>query len=65
MLFRLGVLPERYIKRRVIIKSDNIGIRGLNKGVSAVAIRQMTKWGSRFGIFATLMFKEFQGLSKN
>ncbi|KAI9291715.1 mitochondrial carrier [Neoconidiobolus thromboides FSU 785] len=26
------------------------GIRGLNKGVSAVAIRQMTNWGSRFGI---------------
>ncbi|OMH83843.1 Citrate/oxoglutarate carrier protein [Zancudomyces culisetae] len=26
------------------------GIRGLNRGVSAVAIRQMTNWGSRFGI---------------
>ncbi|KXN72495.1 mitochondrial carrier protein [Conidiobolus coronatus NRRL 28638] len=26
------------------------GILGLNKGVSAVAIRQMTNWGSRFGI---------------
>ncbi|RKP10598.1 mitochondrial carrier domain-containing protein [Thamnocephalis sphaerospora] len=26
------------------------GIRGLNKGVSAVAVRQMTNWGSRFGI---------------
>jgi hypothetical protein len=26
------------------------GIRGLNKGVSAVAIRQMTNWGSRLGI---------------
>ena len=26
------------------------GIRGLNKGVSAVALRQMTNWGSRFGI---------------
>jgi hypothetical protein len=25
------------------------GIRGLNKGVSAVALRQMTNWGSRFG----------------
>ncbi|PVZ99314.1 hypothetical protein BB558_004691 [Smittium angustum] len=26
------------------------GIAGLNRGVSAVAIRQMTNWGSRFGI---------------
>lgn len=25
------------------------GIRGINKGVNAVAIRQMTNWGSRFG----------------
>jgi hypothetical protein len=26
------------------------GIRGLNKGVNAVALRQMTTWGSRMGI---------------
>lgn len=26
------------------------GIRGVNKGVNAVAIRQMTNWGSRFGL---------------
>lgn len=26
------------------------GIKGLNKGVSAVALRQMTNWGSRIGI---------------
>ncbi|ORY02881.1 mitochondrial carrier [Basidiobolus meristosporus CBS 931.73] len=26
------------------------GIVGLNRGVSAVAVRQMTNWGSRFGI---------------
>lgn len=25
------------------------GLRGINKGVSAVALRQMTNWGSRFG----------------
>ncbi|TPX64665.1 hypothetical protein SpCBS45565_g05718 [Spizellomyces sp. 'palustris'] len=31
-----------------IIKAE--GIRGLNKGVSAVALRQMTNWGSRIGI---------------
>ena len=26
------------------------GIRGINKGVNAVAIRQITNWGSRFGL---------------
>jgi Mitochondrial carrier protein len=26
------------------------GIRGINKGVNAVAIRQMTNWGFRFGL---------------
>lgn len=26
------------------------GIRGINKGVNAIAIRQMTNWGSRFGL---------------
>jgi len=26
------------------------GIKGINKGVHAVAIRQMTNWGSRFGL---------------
>ena len=26
------------------------GIRGINKGVNAVAIRQVTNWGSRFGL---------------
>ncbi|KAJ9086086.1 hypothetical protein DSO57_1007751 [Entomophthora muscae] len=36
------------------------GIRGLNKGVSAVAIRQMTNWGSRFGI-SRLVEKLFKG----
>ncbi|SGZ51314.1 CIC11C00000003579 [Sungouiella intermedia] len=32
---------------REIFKKE--GIRGINKGVNAVAIRQMTNWGSRFG----------------
>ena len=31
-----------------IIKRD--GIMGINKGVNAVALRQMTNWGSRLGI---------------
>lgn len=35
------------VAREVFAKE---GIRGLNKGVSAVAVRQMTNWGSRFGI---------------
>lgn len=26
------------------------GIVGINRGVNAVAVRQMTNWGSRFGI---------------
>ena len=26
------------------------GLAGINKGVNAVAIRQMTNWGSRFGL---------------
>lgn len=26
------------------------GLRGINKGVNAVALRQMTNWGSRFGL---------------
>lgn len=26
------------------------GIRGINKGVNAVALRQLTNWGSRLGI---------------
>jgi hypothetical protein len=26
------------------------GIKGINKGVNAVAIRQMTNWGTRFGV---------------
>lgn len=30
------------------------GIVGINKGVSAVALRQMTNWGSRFGTMSVL-----------
>jgi hypothetical protein len=39
------------------------GIVGLNRGVSAVAIRQMTNWGSRFGI-ARLTEKIIRGDDK-
>lgn len=43
------------------------GIRGINKGVNAVAIRQMTNWGSRFG-FARLaedVIKSVSGKGKD
>lgn len=30
------------------------GIRGINKGVNAVALRQMTNWGSRCALFRPL-----------
>jgi hypothetical protein len=36
------------------------GILGLNRGVSAVAVRQMTNWGSRLGI-ARITEKILQG----
>ena len=26
------------------------GLKGINKGVNAVAVRQVTNWGSRFGL---------------
>lgn len=40
------------------------GIRGLNRGVSAVALRQMTNWGSRFGI-SRLTESVFRGNDKS
>ncbi|KZT05975.1 putative YHM2-protein of the mitochondrial carrier family [Laetiporus sulphureus 93-53] len=43
------------------------GIRGVNKGVNAVAVRQMTNWGSRMG-FARLaedMIRKFKGKGEN
>lgn len=39
------------------------GIRGINKGVNAVAIRQMTNWGSRFG-FSRLAEEAIRNLTK-
>lgn len=43
------------------------GIRGINKGVNAVAIRQMTNWGSRFGFsrLAEDAIKNFTGKGKD
>ncbi|EMG45770.1 YHM2 Citrate/oxoglutarate carrier protein [Candida maltosa Xu316] len=38
------------------------GLRGINKGVNAVAIRQMTNWGSRFG-FSRLAEESIRKLS--
>lgn len=43
------------------------GIRGINKGVNAVAMRQMTNWGSRFGLarLAEDSIKSFTGKGKD
>lgn len=38
------------------------GIRGINKGVNAVLIRQMTNWGSRFG-FSRLLEESIRSLT--
>lgn len=43
-----GKVPGTWEVFRDIYKRE--GIRGINKGVNAVAIRQMTNWGSRFGL---------------
>eukprot|EP01126_Amoeba_proteus_P001990 TRINITY_DN10624_c0_g1_i1.p1 TRINITY_DN10624_c0_g1~~TRINITY_DN10624_c0_g1_i1.p1 ORF type:complete len:304 (-),score=33.31 TRINITY_DN10624_c0_g1_i1:158-1069(-) len=40
-------VPSWKIARSVLQEE---GIRGINKGVTAVALRQMTNWGSRIGI---------------
>lgn len=39
------------------------GIKGINKGVNAVAIRQVTNWGSRFGLsrVAEDLIRKFNG----
>lgn len=43
-----GKPPSTWATFADIYRRD--GIRGINKGVNAVAIRQMTNWGSRFGL---------------
>jgi hypothetical protein len=44
-----GVKPQSTFQTFMDIYRKD-GIRGINKGVNAVAIRQMTNWGSRFGL---------------
>ncbi|POR38080.1 Citrate/oxoglutarate carrier protein [Tolypocladium paradoxum] len=44
-----GVAPASTFQTFMAIYRKE-GIRGINKGVNAVAIRQMTNWGSRFGL---------------
>lgn len=44
-----GVKPQSTFKTFADIYAKE-GIRGINKGVNAVAIRQTTNWGSRFGL---------------
>lgn len=41
-------IPSTWAVAGDILKRE--GIRGLNRGASAVALRQMTNWGSRMGI---------------
>lgn len=43
------------------------GIKGINKGVNAVAVRQVTNWGTRFGAsrFAENMIKSASGKSEH
>ena len=43
-----GVQTSTWTIARDIFQRE--GIRGINKGVNAVALRQMTNWGSRLGI---------------
>ncbi|KAH6575162.1 hypothetical protein BASA50_001489 [Batrachochytrium salamandrivorans] len=43
-----GVSQSTWAVAGDIFKKE--GIRGINKGVNAVALRQMTNWGSRLGI---------------
>ena len=45
---QVGVKQSTFSVAYDVFKKE--GIVGLNRGVSAVAIRQMTNWGSRFGI---------------
>ena len=44
-----GIKPPSTFKTFADIYRQE-GIRGINKGVNAVAIRQVTNWGSRFGL---------------
>ncbi|TFY57192.1 hypothetical protein EVJ58_g7176 [Rhodofomes roseus] len=43
------------------------GVKGINKGVNAVAVRQMTNWGSRMGFarLAETSIKKFKGKGEN
>jgi hypothetical protein len=43
------------------------GIRGINKGVNAVAVRQCTNWGSRMGFarLAESLIRNVQGKGKD
>lgn len=59
-----GAKPESTFKVFADIYKRE-GIKGINKGVNAVAVRQATNWGSRFG-FARLgetMIRKTKGLS--
>jgi hypothetical protein len=44
-----GVKPPGTLETFMAIYRKE-GIRGINRGVNAVAVRQVTNWGSRFGL---------------
>ncbi|RSH84772.1 Mitochondrial DNA replication protein yhm2 [Apiotrichum porosum] len=61
-----GGKPESTFKVFADIYSKE-GIKGINKGVNAVAVRQATNWGSRFG-FARLAengIRKLRGISED
>lgn len=61
-----GVKPASTFKVFMDIYNKE-GIKGINKGVNAVAVRQATNWGSRFG-FARLAetgIRRVKGLGEN
>jgi hypothetical protein len=60
-----GAAPESTFKVFMDIYRRD-GIAGINKGVNAVALRQATNWGSRFG-FARLAeggIRRFRGMKE-
>ena len=61
-----GAAPESTIKVFMDIYRRE-GIAGINKGVNAVALRQATNWGSRFGLsrLAELTLRNIRGIPES
>ena len=65
-LVAAGVKPQSTFQTFMDIYRKE-GIRGINKGVNAVAIRQTTNWGSRFGLsrLAETLIRRTTGKEEN